>query len=318
MTSAPAITRLRGVPGGVGDLAAPDPAIVGDRHHDQAAGHRPRAVPRDGRWGMWRRCTRSRGVRRADGVERPGASVDPAFAIPTIGLDALVERDERVVELAMDASGATPLLGPEAAGWLRDQRHDFVREVLDRGGVTVASVKVASTDPRSGLGGPRTALASGGVALFLAGAFIQTFSTRATGEPGSNDTMSFEHDSTREGEWGGRRASVRMTTAVDFHVSGSRLEGTVTLTVAATLLDADGNTTGTVTLGMTATVDVDACPDLDGAVHAHFDAETTVTRPATGWPAGQGRSGSGPTGSRAARSATTRTCTDSGSPVRRG
>ena len=141
---------------------------------------------------------------------------------------------------------------------------------------TVASVKVASTDPRSGLGGPRTALASGGVALFLAGAFIQTFSTRATGEPGSNDTMSFEHDSTREGEWGGRRASVRMTTAVDFHVSGSRLEGTVTLTVAATLLDADGNTTGTVTLGMTATVDVDACPDLDGAVHAHFDAETTV------------------------------------------
>ncbi len=79
-----------------------------------------------------------------------------------------------------------------------------------------------------------------------------------------------------------------MTTSVDFQVSGSRLEGTVTLTLFATLLDADGNATGTVELSMSATVDVDACPDLDGAVHAHFDAETAVNATGDGMAGGAG------------------------------
>lgn len=197
----------------------------------------------------------------------------PPVEAPVIGLAALAEHDEWLLADGLEASGAAELMGPGLLAWLDDQRAAFMEGILTDNGID-ASASIASID---GPPGPATALGLGGWTMAMAGAFVSTMGRNIA--PSNGESVDYDTSATERGEStvDGRRGRAEMTMRLALHAAGSRIEGTIEMSINVTLLDADGRPTGTITIRSKATVEMDVCPDIDGGVNAHFETDAEVT-----------------------------------------
>lgn len=203
------------------------------------------------------------------GIAGAGLALAPPDVLDLAAFAAF--EDEQIADTDARA-GAVERFGPAVVAGLADQRHQALGALVDKA-TGRASQRVASLADL----GPTAAVGdlAGGSLVGLTALVSQLISSRST--TGSANNSNGEIDTTSDVTLDGRPATVRSRGQLQVTGSGSRLTGTATIQLDATIRAADGSTIGTYALTSTGQVEIDMCPDAAGVVAGGYDLTIAVT-----------------------------------------
>jgi hypothetical protein len=204
------------------------------------------------------------------------SGIRQSFDAPTdLTPSAFGAYEDGLIADALRSSGAGALLGGSGQAVLDQRRHEVLTALAQKASGAGDS-RVASIGPPLPPGPINLALADlvGGNLLTMTSLISELIKVRdpteldRSGQSQVNETKDVVVD--------GKPATVSVQAQLTLTASGSRLQGSASLQLAATFKGLDGAVMGSVSMASTGTVDIDLCPAADGSVTGSFDLSITA------------------------------------------